>query len=294
MSDKNYKAYLAWLATCIIWGTTYLAIRIGVEDLPPMLFAGFRWITAGPLFLGILLLKHYRLPSMNELFPLAIIGLSLLGIANGLVVVAEQWVPSGLTALFISTLPFWVVSIEFFSPLKLKLNMKIIGGIFLGLIGVALIFANDVSSLLNTDYLIGILCLVGANISWAAGSVYSKNNKLKTHPLMAAAVQMIIAGISQIILGALLGEFNEFVFTNESLFAMIYLILFGAIIGYGSYIYAIAHLPVSFVTTYAYINPVIALFLGWLILDEILDAIIFISAAVILFGVWLVKKGSRV
>ena len=291
--EKNVRAYLALFAIYIIWGTTYLAIRIGVKDLQPIMFAGLRWLIAGPILLIFLKARGYDLPKKKDLFHLTIIALALLGVGNGLVVFAEQSVPSGLTALLITTVPFWMVGFESLRPHGKKLNLKIIGGLFLGLIGVALIFGSDIKHLLEPTYLIGIIGLMVAVVGWSAGSIYSKHKKSSVHPLMGAAVQMIIAGIVLTILALCLGEFSKSQFTMESFYAFSYLIVFGSLIGYASYIYAIAHLPVSLVSTYAYINPIIALFLGWLILDESINASIAVGALIILGGVMLVKKGSE-
>ena len=289
---ENSSAYFAWFAICIIWGTTYLAIRIGVKDLPPMLFAGFRWIVAGPLLMGVLLLRGYKLPRKNDIKHLVIIGITLLGITNGLVVVAEKWIPSGLTALLISTLPFWVVFIEWIISGFGKVNSKIIVGITLGFAGVAIILGNEVQLLLQPDYIVGIICIMIAMISWAGGSLYSKRISLSSKPLMSASFQMLFAGIAQTSVGLILGELTEFHFTQNSFLAYLYLLLIASVLGYGSYIYAISHLPVSFVTTYAYINPVIALLLGWIILEEKLNMLLILSAVIILTGVWLVQKGN--
>ncbi|MFC2084482.1 EamA family transporter [Bacteroidota bacterium] len=294
MKDQKIRAYFAWIAICFIWGTTYLAIRVGVNQLPPMLFAGLRWVIAGPLFLTILLIRGFKLPKRKDLIHIAIVGISLLGIANGLVVVAEQWIPSGLAALLITTLPFWVFGIESVLPSGPKFNINVLLGLFLGFLGVGLIFINDLKFLFNSEYFLGMICLLGAVISWASGSLYSKHKNINVHPLVNASVQMIIAGLAQISLGLVLGEFSRFYFDLNSFLAFSYLVFVGAILGYGSYIYAISHLPVSFVTTYAYINPVIALLLGWLILNEELNFIIILAAAIILVGVWMVKKGSKI
>ncbi len=292
MPKENYKAYIAWIAVCIIWGTTYLAIRVGVETLPPMLFAGVRWIIAGTIFLIYLRMRGKKLPSKKDLIPLAVIGLLLLGMGNGLVVVAEQWINSGLTALLLTTTPLWFVLIEYFLPQGSKINFLIISGIVLGLIGIILIFGSHLNELLEASYLKGILCLLGAVIAWAAGSVYSKYRKTDLHPLMGAAFQMLIAGIALSSIGFSLGEASEVNLTQNGLLAFAYLTCVGSIFGYGSYIYAISHLPLALVSTYSYINPIIALFLGWLILDERLDLMILISAVIIIAGVLLVKKGS--
>ena len=292
MKKGNVLAYLAWLSTCIVWGTTYLAIRVGVSDLPPVLFAGFRWISSAILLIGILKAFKFKWPKKSEIKHLAVIGIMLIGIANGLVVFAEQWIPSGLAALIISTLPFWVVIIESFLPIGNKLNTKIIVGVLLGLTGSGLIFRNELGKLVDPNYLTGVVAISLAILVWGAGSLYSKYRKFETHPLMGAAIQMLIAGILQTVIGFGIGEFEKFSFTTESFYAFIYLVTVGSLLGYGSYIYALSHLPASFATTYAYVNPVIALFLGWLVLNEELNAIIIIAMVIILIGVAVVRKGS--
>ncbi len=290
---KNTRAYLALASIYIVWGTTYLAIKIGVENLPPVLFTGLRWIVAGPIMLMLLLLKKYRLPNKNDMLHLGISGLLLLGGGNGLVVYAEQSVPSGLTALLITTVPFWVVGIEAILPQGKRINLTIIAGLILGLLGVSLIFGGDLKSLFDSSHISGVIGLMFAVFLWSVGTLYSKYKKVTVHPLMGAATQMIIAGIVITALGLILGEGSNFHFTTSGFYAYLYLVIFGSLIGYGSYIYAIAHLPISLVTTYAYVNPIIALFLGWLVLDEQISIWLVLAAAIILIGVTLVKKGSE-
>jgi drug/metabolite transporter (DMT)-like permease len=292
MPEDNFRAYLAWAAICLIWGTTYLAIRIGVHDLPPVLFAGLRWLIAGPVLIVILKLRGYKLPVLKDIKHLAVVGILLLGFGNGLVVFAEQWVPSGLTALLITTGPLLMVGMESLLPNGPKLNSKIVFGVLLGLAGVTLIFGTDISDITNTQYLIGILVLMFGEFCWSFGTIYSKYKKVSVHPLMGAAVQMAVAGIGLSLLGVIKGESSYLHITQNGVLAFLYLLVFGSFIAYGSYIYAVANLPVSFVSTFAYINPVIALFLGWLILNEKLDYTIMIGAIIILIGVYTVKKGS--
>lgn len=293
MHEKyGIKAYLAWLTICIVWGTTYLAIRIGVADLPPMLFAGLRWIIAGILMTILLNLRAYTLPRFKDLKHLAIVGILLLGVANGLVVVAEQWLPSGLTALILSTLPFWVVGIEYFLPQKPKINLFIISGLVLGTAGVVLIFARDLNITLDFNILLGGFCLLGAVIAWSAGSIYWKYKKTDVKPLMGASIQMLIAGILQTALGIILGEHNSFHLTQNGMLALGYLIVFGSILGYASYIYSVTNLPLSLVSTYAYINPIIAILLGWYVLNEPFTITVFVASGLILIGVALVKRGN--
>ncbi len=293
MDRPNLKAYLAWIAICIIWGTTYLFIRIGVETIPPMLYAGFRWLIAGIIFITILRVSGKQLPKKEDLIHIAIIGIALLGFGNGLVVVGEQWIESGLAALLITTVPFWMVGVESFLPKGPKLNWMVISGLIIGSLGVGLIFGGDLKYIFETKYLIGVLSILGAVVSWSLGSVYSKYKKVNVHPLMSASVQMLIVGSLQIILGAALGEFTGLHFTDSGLLSLAYLIVLGSIFGYGSYIYAIEHLPLSLVSTYAYVNPIIALVLGWIFLDEQLSVFTLLAAVVIIVGVVLVKIGSN-
>jgi drug/metabolite transporter (DMT)-like permease len=294
MDKAKFSAYVAWISICIIWGTTYLAIRVGVAELPPMLFAGVRWIAAGGILLILLNLRGRSLPRAKDLKQLAIVGILLLGIANGLVVVAEQWLPSGLTALIISTLPFWMVGLEFISAKGPKINLIIIIGLLLGIVGTVIIFTRDLDITVDFNVFLGGLCLLGAVISWSVGSIYWKYKHVDVDPFMGASVQMLIAGILQTALGFILGEQNTFQLTQTGFIALGYLIVFGSIFGYASYIYAVKHLPLSLVSTYAYINPVIALVLGWYILGEPLTITVFIAAALIFSGVVIVKRGSSI
>ena len=155
-----------------------------------------------------------------------------------------------------------------------------------------LIFAKDLNVTVAFNTLLGAVCLLGGVVSWSVGSLYWKYKPTKVRPLMGAAVQMLIAGILQTLLGFILGEQNSFILTQNGFLALGYLILFGSILGYASYIYSITNLPLSLVSTYAYVNPIIALILGWYFLDETLTLTVFIAAGLILIGVAVVKRGS--
>ncbi len=292
MNKKNLTAYLAWVTICLVWGTTFLAIKIGVESLPPMLFAGIRWIIAGPILLLVLYIKGIKLPQKKDFKHLAIIGILLIGGGNGFVVIGEQWLPSGLASLLITTLPFWIVSIEYLIPNSYKLNKFMILGLVVGFFGVSLIFWNELENLLNGNYFWGIVSVLAAVICWSTGSLYSKYKPIGSHPLMNASWQMIIAGTLQISIGLFLGEQNSFSLNTDGVLAMLYLVFIGSLLGYTSYIYAISKLPVSFVTTYAYVNPVIALLLGWMVLDERINFTLIIAMLIILAGVALVQFGN--
>lgn len=284
------KAYVAWGAVSLFWGTTYLAIRIGVESLPPALFAGFRFAIAGIIVFIFLILRGHPIPNRRELLDIVIVGIALLAVANGTVVWAEQWVPSGLAALIVATVPFWMVGFEAALPTGDTLNLRKVCGILIGFAGLVFLLGPDLKGSLDSAYLKGILAIFFAPCSWAAGSIYSQYRKIKTHPMMAAAIQMLVAGTILILVGAVFGEFQQFNYNPRGLAALAYLVVFGSIVGYGSYIYALGKLPASKVSMYAYINPVIAVVLGWLVLDERLDWMVATATTVVLFGVVLVKS----
>jgi drug/metabolite transporter (DMT)-like permease len=254
------------------------------------LFAGIRFFVAGSVFLAYLKIQGVSLPGRRELLNIAIVGILLLVIANGCVVWAEQWVPSGLAALIVATLPFWVSGIEAIMPAGNRLNVLKILGIVIGFFGLVILFEPELKTALDQAYLKGVLALLFAPLSWALGSVYSKYHPIRTAPLMAAALQMVIAGIILILIGIICNEVPRFDFNLEGLAALVYLAIFGSIIGYGSFIYALAKLPAAKVSMYAYVNPIIAVLLGWLILGEQLDWRVGLATSAILLGVVLVQS----
>jgi drug/metabolite transporter (DMT)-like permease len=290
---KNFKGYLAWISISVIWGTTFLAIRIGVKQLPPMLFAGFRWLIAGSFFLLFLRLRGYTLPSKKDLIKLSIVGASMLGLSNGLIVVAEQWIPSGLTSLLLATIPLWATFTESFLKNSHKNGLKTYLGLILGFTGVLIIFSGKLEFEIKGTYLLGIIFIFVSVFSWVFGTLYSKYKLSGIHPLMGASIQMLVAGTLQTVLGIVMGEFTKFIFNTESFLAFAYLVIIASILGFGSYMYALSKLPVSFVMTHAYINPIIALFIGWLILDELIGLNIILAAVIILLSVFIVKSGNK-
>ena len=283
-------AYAAWGAVCLFWGTTYLAIRIGVRTVPPGLFGGLRFLTAGLLFLAYLRWRGHVLPRGRELLDMVIVGIALLVTSNGLVIWAEQWVPSSIAALLVATLPFWMAGFEAVLPSGEPLTIRKVAGIIIGFAGLVILLSPEIETSFDMSYFRGVAALLLAPLCWSAGSVYSKSRPAKSHPLMAATMQMIVAGIILIFIGGMFGEWQRFSLELEGVAATAYLVVFGSIVGYGSFIYALAKLPATKVAMYAYVNPVIAVLLGWLILDERMDWSVLLATAVVLLGVVLVKS----
>jgi drug/metabolite transporter (DMT)-like permease len=288
-------AYCALAAVFFFWGTTYLAIRVGLETLPPTLFAGIRFVTAGAILLAFLrLLRGERLPAGRDWLHQALVGLMLLGVGNGLVVWAEVWIPSGMAALLIATSPFWVAGFEKLRTDGERLSLRALAGMLIGFAGLLLLVAPDIfGASLGFNYLLGMIAIQIACASWSGGSVYAKHHQARTAPLMGAAVQMLFAGLALTLLGTLFGEWRALHFSPRSLSALVYLILFGSIVAYGSYTYAVQKLPLSIVSTYSYVNPVIAVLLGWMVLAEPLGWRMIAAMSIILGGVALVKTAAK-
>lgn len=290
--QETIKAYAAWGAVCLFWGTTYLAIRIGVQRLPPALFAGVRFLIAGVIFLTYLRLTGYPLPKPREWVHMAVVGITLLVMANGLVVWAEQWVPSGLAAVIIATVPFWTAGLEALLPAGERLGLRKVLGILIGFAGVVILFAPELGGTFDRAYLKGVIVLVFVPFFWAVGSIYSKHHPLESPAIVAAGVETFIAGLVLTAVGTLLGEWEAFTLNWKGMAAMVYLIFFGSIVGFSSFIYALSKLPVTTVSMYAYVNPVIAVLLGWLILSERLDWSVVTATTIVLLGVALVRSAK--
>lgn len=294
-SREKLAAYGAWAAVCFFWGTTYLAIRLGLESFPPMLFAGMRFLIAGTiLFLVMWRLRGARLPVGREWLDIAVVGLLLLGIGNGAVVWAEQWVSSGMAALLVATSPFWVAALERTQRGGERVGATALCGMLLGLGGIVLLVAPELfETRLDWRYLAGIVAVQIGCFTWTAGSIYSKRRPSGVSPMMSAALQMLCAGTALTLTGTVAGEWSAFQLSLPAAGALLYLVVFGSIVAYGSYIYAIEKLPLTVVSTYSYINPVIAVLLGWAVLSEPLNWRVGVAAGVILGGVALVKTSPK-
>ena len=292
---EKWAAYGAWAAVCFFWGTTYLAIRVGLETMTPMLFAGLRFLIAGGvLFFVMGRQRNARLPQGREWLNLAFVGLMLLGVGNGAVVWAEQWVPSGMASLLVATSPFWVVALEKFRKDGERVGVRGVVGMLVGFVGLGLLLAPQLFDASVSAYLLlGALAIQVGCVAWTAGSVYAKHRPVGVAPLMGAAVQMLIAGAVLTLVGTVAGEWGEMRFSTRSAGALAYLVVFGSIVAYSAYTYALQKLPLSLVSTYSYINPVIAVLLGWLVLAEPLDWRVGAATAIILAGVALLKASPR-
>lgn len=288
-------AYLSWLAVCLIWGTTYLGIRICLESIPPALMGGLRWTLAGTLLTIVVIARGETLPPPSRWGSIALLGFLLLGLGNGGVVFAEQWVPSGLAAVLVATSPFWMSGVEAALRDGERLTASTIMGLLIGFAGILVLVWPDLALDRGTDrrFLAGVIALQIASLGWALGSSYSKRHGRNDHILGTTALQMLAGGLMMLAAGTLRGEWQQLFFTPRTLGSLLYLSTLGAIGGFVAYSYALRHLSVSFVSLYAYINPVIAVTLGVLLLGEPFDSRMATAAALVFAGVAVVRWKSR-
>jgi drug/metabolite transporter (DMT)-like permease len=251
--------------------------------------ASFRWLAAGTALVALLSIRGERLPGPGTWMSLALVGVLLMGIGNGAVVWAEQTVPSGLTAVLIAAIPFWMVGIERLMHGGERLTAWRAGGLVLGFSGIVLLVWPELRLGDGRSFLPGVLATQLACLGWAVGSSLAKRRGQEENVLAAAAVQMIFAGLALLIVGSARGEWAQLAFNSRTSLALAYLIVVGSIVGYSAYAYSLKHLPVATVSLYAYANPVIAVVLGALMLAEPIHSRILVAAGVILAGSAMVR-----
>ncbi len=294
MNAPPRLAYVALVAVCVIWGTTYLGIRVALEAVPPALMGALRWLTAGSLLLAYAWFRGQALPHVGSWASLAVQGLLMIGFGNGFVNWAEQTVPSGLAAVVIATSPFFMAGVEALRADGERLSRRGLVGLVLGFVGIIVLVWPDLrfNDAGGTQFVLGLLALQGACLAWAVGSSYSKRHPHGDSVIGATAVQMLFGGLIMLVAGTLIGEWGLVSLHGRGVAALAYLTVVGSIGGFVSYIFALKYLPVSTVSIYAYINPLIAVILGALVLGEPFGLRTVVSMAIVFAGVALVKQPS--
>ena len=286
---KRATVIAAFAAVYVIWGSTYLFIKYAIETMPPWLMAGTRFGLAGALLYGWVRLRGTDAPSRGAWRTAMITGPLLLLGGNGAVVWAEQRVPSGITALLVAMVPLWMVLVDWLRPGGLRPRWLTGLGIAIGLGGLVILVgpAALAGHAGNID-LRGAGVLVFGSLSWAIGSIVARQSERPSSPLLATAIQMLCGGAALVIAGLVSGEaaqVNLAAITLRSLLSYVYLVLFGSLVGYTAYVYLLGATTAARVSTYAYVNPVVAVFLGWMFASEPITARTLVAAAVILVGV---------
>ena len=289
-ASSRTQQLAAFVAVYVIWGSTYLAIRFAIETLPPLLMAATRFLIAGGLLYGVVRLRGAARPrAVHWRSALVVGGLLLLG-GNGGVVLAERTVPSGLAALLVSTVPIWMALIEWLRPGGRRPRLAVAGGLALGLVGVALLIGPRAFTA-GIGSAGGVLLVLAAALAWASGSLYSRGAALPESPLLGNALEMLAGGALLGMVALATGEAGQLHLQSVSLrsaLALAYLVIFGSLVAFTAYIWLLRHAPIARVSTYAYVNPVVAVFLGWAFAGERLTASTFVAAGVILAAVMLI------
>ncbi|MBV7529806.1 EamA family transporter [Chitinophaga sp. sic0106] len=283
--------YLALAIVSIFWGTTYMASSIGVRYLHGISLSGLRQGTAGFILVSIFLLRGNAIPNRAVLGKLFMISLLMLVGSNGLMTWSMKYIPSGLGAIISATVPIWITLFSFILVQRTRLSTQLCAGLFLGFAGVAAIFYNYLPSMMNPDFRFGILLCVFASLCWALGSVLTAKWALDINFLYGAGYQMLFSGGVMLLVSTLImGEPLHFAsFPAELWESLLYLILFGSLLAYGAYVYVLNNMPTSLASVYAYINPIVAVLLGWIWLKESLTWMMGIGTLITLAGVYLVN-----
>jgi drug/metabolite transporter (DMT)-like permease len=290
-SPPGWKVWTGLWIVYIVWGSTYLAIRVMVETMPPLLAAGARFLVAGAVMVAALALLRGASalrPGRTELLGALLIGLLLPG-ANAVVTVAEQEVPSGLAALLIASIPLWVILLRLLA--RDGVSRRSVAAVLVGFAGVALLIRPGEQS--GDATVIGLLTCVAAAVMWATGSFATPRLTLPKDPLVSTGWQMLLGGVVITLAGLAAGEAGDVhveAFSTRSLVALAYLIAIGSWVAYTAYAWLLQNAPISKVSTYAYVNPVVAIVLGWLILDEVVTGVTLVGAAIIVVSVALVVR----
>ena len=292
------KLWVALIALYIVWGSTYLGIRFAVETLPPFLHGSIRFLVSGLILFIWRRSAGDPVPTTSNWKATAIVGTFLLVGGNGLVSLAEKTVPSGIAALVIATSPFWLVLFEAFRSGGAKPTWQSILGLVIGFGGVFLLIGPaEITGAHEPIDPFGAVLLLIAPILWSVGSIYAKGADMPKSSLLSTGMQMLAGSVALFIVGVVTGELNGFSFGDVSMrswWGLLYLITFGSLVGFVSYGWLLHNAPVSLMSTYAYVNPVVAVLLGWMLAGELLTTRIALASAIIIGSVILINWARQI
>jgi drug/metabolite transporter (DMT)-like permease len=298
MTSKQHRARIIWAfaAVYIIWGSTYLAIRFAIETLPPFLMAGARFLIAGSIVFLWRAARGAPRPTAREWQGAAVAGLLMLCGGNGAVVWSEQHVPSGVVALIVAVVPLWMVLLDWLWQRNAAPTRRVLGGVLLGFGGIALLIGPDALAGASSATALALVAPVLGSLSWAIGSLYARRVTPPGKPFQAIAMQMLAGGAGLLLLGLVTGEASALdpaTVSTRSLLATLYLVAFGSIVAYSAYVWLLGHVEAAQVATYAYVNPIVAVLLGWAFAREPLSLRMLIASVVIVAGVAMITWVRR-
>ena len=285
------KAYIALGLVSFLWGTTYIATRVGVQEMPGIFLSGLRQFTSGFIVVAFFLVRGYKLPDLASLKHISIQGILLLCIANGGLTWALEYITGGLAAIIAALLPLFITFFSIWLLKSGKITRWMLTGMVIGFAGILIIFYDYLDFFSNKSFAFGVGLALLSTLSWALGMVYTSRKKLQVDILFSVGLQMLIAGMITLFICLLSGKYVNLATTGSaSLYSLLYLVLFGSLIAYSAFVYSVSKLPATLVSIYAYINPIVAVLLGWLLLQEKLNPNMILGTLVTLGGVYLVNR----
>ena len=291
MKKELGKAYAALAIVSFFWGTTYIAARIGAQHMPGLFVSGLRQFTSGLILVSFFLARGYSLPAWDALRKISFQGILLLCIANGLLTWSLEYISSGLAAIIAAMVPLFITVFTIWLSRCTKITRWMIIGMIVGFGGVLTIFYDYLGQLQNKSFLFGVVLALLSTLSWSFGTVYTSKQKLSVDIMFNVGLQMLVAGFVLLVVCGFTGKYANLADTGQaSWFALIYLVIFGSLLAYSAYVFAVSKLPAAQVSIYAYINPIVAVGLGWLLLQEKMNTNMILGTAITLGGVWLVNR----
>jgi len=291
------KAIFALACVCFLWGTTWIAAKEGVKHMPALQLSAIRQLIGGTCYIAFFLAKGVKFPKGKEWIPVIILSILNFVLSNGLSTWGVQYISAGLGAIMGAIFPLWLVVIGLFS-VKSKMPTRAIIGLLLGFAGICIIFYEHLHDFLNADFRFGIILSLIATWTWAFGTLYTKKQAASFNPYFSLGLQMLISGVFLFIFTKATGSPKYFIPVSaipwQSWMSIVFLVVFGSIIAFACYLYALQNLPTEQASVYAYINPIVAVLLGWLFFAEYLTVFIAVGGAVTLFGVYLVNKAFKI
>jgi drug/metabolite transporter (DMT)-like permease len=291
MKKDLYKAYLALGIVSFFWGTTYIAARIGIQHMPGLFIAGLRQFLSGLILVSFFLLRGHHIPGWAILKKISVQSVFLLCIANGLLTWSVEYISGGLAAIIAALVPLFITLFTVWLSKCAKITRWMVVGLIIGFGGVVVIFYDYLAQLHNRSFVIGVVLAVLSTMSWSFGTVYSSKQKPPIDILFNVGLQMLIAGIVMLIVCGITGKYVNLAYVGQSSWLVLsYLIVFGSLLAYSAYVFVISKLPPTQVSMYAYINPIVAVLLGWLLLSEKMNVNMIIGTVITLSGVYLVNR----
>ncbi|HRO70527.1 MAG TPA: EamA family transporter [Chitinophagaceae bacterium] len=291
MKKELHKAYIALGLVSFFWGTTYVASRIGAQHMPGLFVSGLRQLMSGSILVAYFLIRGYRIPGWAVLKKISVQSIFMLCLANGLLTWSLEYISGGLAAIIAALVPLFIALFTVWLSKCAKITRLMVAGLIIGFAGVLTIFYDYIGEMQSKTFVFGVVLALLSTLSWSFGTVYISKQKPPVDVLFNVGLQMFIAGILVLTVCGVTGKYISLADVNQdSWLALIYLVVFGSLVAYTAYVFVISKLPPTQVSVYAYINPVVAVVIGWLVLSEKMNANMILGTLITLGGVYLVNR----